>query len=615
MVAAVRLLLVLFSQSGKAALDVRFSQDTYSVAPGEVFTVTAVISPVPTNGIYSFGVRIDFPPEQARVLSVQAIQVNRVLDQDGPRQNSAVAGFGSGFAAAKGTADFHSELRPVSNDAALVAFEVQDLGADDSYTISLSPFNTLGPTEQVFVDGAGKVLDPEVRFGEARVNRFVKPPLSGDILVVRGRSHPEIESLVTYLSESSIQVRDPQDGAVRAPVIAVADANQLTIESLLQFQVIIWDDVDGSVGSMGEAQIEAIWNAWRFGVRLYLIGSDVSLSSRILNPASRQRWTEMTGLLPSPEGVGPGMILAMEPRDRPGEFFSGSLDETRFMVIPDLPLSRGVVPGLWMEDGEPRATVGGRPVLIRHPAENSPGDDRARRLVQAFPVSYVPAAVTEFSKALFLNGVAWLLSGECDNFRAVPDGYVTIPQPEAGPCAAHILHASIANNGRCSARGVFVTNVAPAGFSVVGARILSNPPGVNSGVILRRGRETIFAVGQVKPDTAAEVQVDVIPLRTGPYTSVFTSSALYRQPEVTLVEGESTALPCQAPSIAIRQGPLGVPEIRVTEIEGNGVQIESSGDMKTWKLEGVIPIGDWVPVGDLVPMDLRPKPLFLRATL
>jgi hypothetical protein len=71
----------------------------------------------------------------------------------------------------KGTVSFSVQPLTSYPGALLATFLVTDrtLSAGGSYQIGLSLFRTLGPTETVFVDGAGHALDGGITFGSAEI--------------------------------------------------------------------------------------------------------------------------------------------------------------------------------------------------------------------------------------------------------------------------------------------------------------------------------------------------------------------------------------------------------------------------------------------------------------
>ncbi len=129
-----------------------------------------LITPTPPAGLYSFGVRMRINSTNARISGVGAITVPGDFAFDGPRAQSAVVAAGGNFAAVKGTTQFYSNSLRSSSNALLATFYITDL-APGSYQLQLEFFNTLGPTEQIFVNGAGQVLDPLIAFNTAMVVR------------------------------------------------------------------------------------------------------------------------------------------------------------------------------------------------------------------------------------------------------------------------------------------------------------------------------------------------------------------------------------------------------------------------------------------------------------
>jgi hypothetical protein len=148
---------------------VEFEQAQYFVPDGESFPVAIRIHPLPASSVFSFGVRIDFGRTNAEVTGVSAIQPVAELGFDGSKSDAPVVSFSADHAAAKGTARFQSQLS-FSTNSLLVKFLVRCKSAGP-FTLRLSPFNTLGVTEQIFVDGSGTVLDPDIEFGTATMQK------------------------------------------------------------------------------------------------------------------------------------------------------------------------------------------------------------------------------------------------------------------------------------------------------------------------------------------------------------------------------------------------------------------------------------------------------------
>ena len=165
-----------------ASPTVRFEQGQYFVEPGEAWDVRILLdadaaTPAPdalANGLFSFGVKVTFNGLQAGAAS---ITVPEELDHLGFDPGAAEV-TASSFAAAKGNIDM---LAFVPYRGTLLAtVRLADLApASSTYQLHLDFYRTLGPGEQVFLDGAGNVLDQAVSFGTTTI-RVVPQMLPGD---------------------------------------------------------------------------------------------------------------------------------------------------------------------------------------------------------------------------------------------------------------------------------------------------------------------------------------------------------------------------------------------------------------------------------------------------
>ncbi len=136
---------------------VRFDRDQFVVRSGETFPVQVFINPVPESGLYSFGVRVRVEGTNALVSGAAAIEVPPLIAFDGPRSPAPVIASSARSAAVKGTTIFHNSSLETSSDALLATFYITDLAAGP-FQLTVDFFNTLGPSEQIFVDGAGNAL-------------------------------------------------------------------------------------------------------------------------------------------------------------------------------------------------------------------------------------------------------------------------------------------------------------------------------------------------------------------------------------------------------------------------------------------------------------------------
>ena len=148
---------------------VRFDRERYDINPGETFAAQLLIDPVPTSGLFSFGVTVKFDATHSQVADASGITPVAPLDFNGVKGSGAIKSVAVDHAAAKGTVDFFQQPKEASQSALLATFLITDK-SPGPYQLSAEFFNTLGPSEEIFVDGAGNVLDPQLTFGTALVN-------------------------------------------------------------------------------------------------------------------------------------------------------------------------------------------------------------------------------------------------------------------------------------------------------------------------------------------------------------------------------------------------------------------------------------------------------------
>lgn len=170
--------LLLTSRTAVAEPGVLFDQSIYQVAPGESFDVQVLIdgdvataaADAVANGLFSYGWQFEFDSAKA---SVEGLVVPAELNYFGFAAGASVT-TGPGLAAAEGNID-QVAFTPYQ-DSLLATVTLKNLAiAPDSYdlTLSLAPHF---PTEQLFVDGQGNVLDDTIVLGTAKVLVAVPEP-------------------------------------------------------------------------------------------------------------------------------------------------------------------------------------------------------------------------------------------------------------------------------------------------------------------------------------------------------------------------------------------------------------------------------------------------------
>jgi len=184
-----------------------FERDAYVAAPGQALQLKVGIDPAASGGLFSYGVRLRFGAGPIPGASLQAA-VPLALDHDGPRGRGAVLQVLADGAGAKGTVDMFASPIGYYTESLLAEFSLT-LPAVGEYRLELDLFNTLGPTEDIFVTGDGTVLDRVLGFGGATVRVIPEPAvpaaaLGGSILLLlRCRGVRRLRGLLANLRRSS----------------------------------------------------------------------------------------------------------------------------------------------------------------------------------------------------------------------------------------------------------------------------------------------------------------------------------------------------------------------------------------------------------------------------
>lgn len=169
-------------------LFVGFSQSAYTVQVDTPTAFDVVITHDPGDGLaddlFSFGTIL--VPELGAPVILHGIQA--VADLDffgfGPPAQQDLGAFGI-----KGTIDAANPMAGPYAGSLLATYTLSfDLPGD--YDIGLDFFNTLGPTEQIFIAGDGTVLDPFLQFTSATFTVIPEPAeiakIAGVMLVMLG---------------------------------------------------------------------------------------------------------------------------------------------------------------------------------------------------------------------------------------------------------------------------------------------------------------------------------------------------------------------------------------------------------------------------------------------
>lgn len=162
-----------------------FDRELYEITLGETFLVNVLYEPPTLSGLYSYAIKLSWEDVQARVAGLSAIQVPPALDFNGVNGAGAWRAFEPDFAGVKGTVDFFAQPLQYYSGSMLATFAVTDRSLQPGeYRLNLEGFNTLGPTESLFVGGDSSVLDDLLTYRSATVR--VVPELATLYLIALG---------------------------------------------------------------------------------------------------------------------------------------------------------------------------------------------------------------------------------------------------------------------------------------------------------------------------------------------------------------------------------------------------------------------------------------------
>jgi len=162
---------------GQGVIAVRFDRAVYQVLPQQVFTVSAVIDPVPGAGLYSFGLRLNFDPRKVHFSSTAPVVVPPTLNFNGVLGQGVLVETGEGWIGVKGTVDFAVLPIEAHRGESLATFQLQEAGGLNGEVSNLAWefYRTVGPSETLFVDGLGNDLDGRISFGTAQLQVIPEP--------------------------------------------------------------------------------------------------------------------------------------------------------------------------------------------------------------------------------------------------------------------------------------------------------------------------------------------------------------------------------------------------------------------------------------------------------
>lgn len=419
-----------------------------------------------------------------------------------------------------------------------------------------------GEGEYTFI---ARATDNVGAMAESAPATVVVADIGGDILIVRVAEDPELAALEDYLSPSEYAVYDRQRFELRTPIVQVLDRSAIDGDVLSAFRVVIWDDCGLEQGRVGEADVEALWTAWQNGTGIYLIGEFLPEPAPGLSDSTRARWLELVGMAPDGRLMGPAWVQRGADTKRPYEFFETAL----WGIVSDFFYYRPTRPGLFVGDGEVRASMNEVPVLIRYPRfDQFDNPFQGRRAVQtllvakdALDVEIEAQASLLNRKRLLQNVVLWLFGGECDNFSAKIASEDIL---EAERCRPFPLVQILDNNGTCAVGGLQLVISKAGGLQFLAAEAFrevvdldSNSGGTTLVVPLmsaveQDGNNIRIGLGRVPDKTKLVVRTWLAGDQPGAFTNVISRHANFRPIEwhtsVVIIASE-----CDCPRLTIEQ--------------------------------------------------------------
>ncbi len=508
-------------------------------------------------------------------------------------------------------------------------FQIRSGGTNLAVTLSVDAAGILNPAETNWYRGGFTATDtPGIHRFVARATdnhgavSWSDPvsvdvrDLTGDILVIRNRAHPEIDCLTNHLSDLDFNIPFPPSGSEGSgwgnPMVRVLDQEGLHFDLVRDFRVIFWNDTGDDSEGITENDVSVLLQAWRHGIPLYFVGENLATDgARLGDPASREAWTELIQLAPETGMVVPPGLLTL------GEIVSDELfASSRHEMVEPFSVPNQVQRAKVAGDGaESRATLGSADVLVRVPPRDVVAPLDARRLAQNFLVcSGDETDSLKQRRTLLWNGVLWLLKNDCNYFGATLQCANEKVLCRVGE--EFVLESEMSFSGACPATGTVVTNMLPFGFDILGADItFTNSIHAEGGVgeVSIRPGLVRFGMSRLVSGTHATMRVRVVPRFGGTYTAMVRSVVNYRFiepcPMEIHVEGPLPELPPLLVELVD-----GIFHVRLGGLPPCEAILEVSEDLRSWQ-----PLGDTYRVGpdetEFPPIDARsfPTAVFFRA--
>ncbi|MCB1095298.1 MAG: PEP-CTERM sorting domain-containing protein [Verrucomicrobiae bacterium] len=161
--------------SASEAATILFDRESYVTTPGTALQVVMSIHYAADEpmDLFSYGVKL-FGTSNADHIVFDSVRPVASLDFNGVAGDGALVAIMSGEAGVKGTVSLANDPVQSYQGAELATFTLT-IGASGNYELSSGFFNTLGPTETIFVSGDGMNLDPLLTFSKTTISVVPEP--------------------------------------------------------------------------------------------------------------------------------------------------------------------------------------------------------------------------------------------------------------------------------------------------------------------------------------------------------------------------------------------------------------------------------------------------------
>lgn len=175
---------LMMSTGGAAGAVIGFGTVPETVLVGETVTIPARITyeSGETASLFSYGIVLLGVSSWLNRVTILETEVPAGLNYNGVSGPGALRVSGTDFTGVKGTINLSGDPLVFYGGDTLVIFHLQ-FQEPGTYPLRLDFLNTLGPTEDIFVDGQGAVLDERIRFGNHSVTVLVPEPEGVGLLI------------------------------------------------------------------------------------------------------------------------------------------------------------------------------------------------------------------------------------------------------------------------------------------------------------------------------------------------------------------------------------------------------------------------------------------------